>query len=201
MTDFRVYVLGAVLTLSVLSSSCSLFKKKKVVNVPAPPAPIPVQTVPQPTQPKPPVTLPPPPDLAPQQPTATDAPVPHGKLPPPPRRRPARAKPQPQPEQVAVQPPAPENSAQQPVPQLEQMLSPAQQQAYNEEIDRHIAGAQRTVAALHGRRLNGEQQTYLDRIRSFIAQATEARKNDLFRAKNLAERASLLADDLLRSVQ
>ena len=86
------------------------------------------------------------------------------------------------------------------MPHLEQILTPVQQQAYNEEIDRNINSAQRTVMALGSRRLNGEQQTYLDRIRAFIQQATEARKTDLFRAKNLAERASLLAEDLLKSL-
>jgi hypothetical protein len=84
---------------------------------------------------------------------------------------------------------------------LEQILTPQQQKAYNDEIDRNVSRAQRTLAALGGRRLNGEQQTYLERIRAFLKQADEARKTDLFRAKNLAERASLLADDLLRSVQ
>jgi hypothetical protein len=54
---------------------------------------------------------------------------------------------------------------------------------------------------LTGKSLNGEQKVYLDRVRAFIQQANEARKTDLFRAKNLAERASVLADDLYRSVQ
>jgi hypothetical protein len=87
------------------------------------------------------------------------------------------------------------------LPQLEQILTPQQQKAYNEEIDRNIARARQTLAALAGHRLNEEQRTYLERIRAFLAQAEDARKSDLFRARNLAERASLLADDLLRSVQ
>ena len=86
-------------------------------------------------------------------------------------------------------------------PQLEQILTPQQQKAYNEEIDRNISRAQRTLAALGDRSLNSEQQTYLERIRAFLKQAENARKSDLFRARNLAERASLLAADLLRSVQ
>ncbi len=87
------------------------------------------------------------------------------------------------------------------VPQLEQILTAEQQQAYNDEIDRNISRAQRTVTTLNGRRLSGEQQTYLDRIRTFLQQASEARKSDLFRARNLAERASVLADDLAKSLQ
>jgi hypothetical protein len=87
------------------------------------------------------------------------------------------------------------------VPQLEQILTSDQQQAYNDEIDRNISRAQRTVTSLNGRRLSAEQQTYLDRIRTFLQQASEARKSDLFRARNLAERASVLADDLAKSLQ
>jgi hypothetical protein len=86
------------------------------------------------------------------------------------------------------------------LPQLEQILTQQQQRAYNEEIDRNIVRTQRTLSALAGHRLNEEQRTYLERIRAFLAQAEEARKSDLFRARNLAERATLLADDLLRSV-
>jgi hypothetical protein len=49
--------------------------------------------------------------------------------------------------------------------------------------------------------LNRDQKTYLARIRAFIDQTKEARKTDLFRAKTLSERASVLAEDLLHSVQ
>jgi len=119
------------------------------------------------------------------------------RLPPAPRP-PRRARARETAEVPAAQP-EPTPLAQ--VPQLEQILSPEQQQAYNDEIDRNISRAQRTVSALNGRRLSGEQQTYLDRIRTFLQQASEARKSDLFRARNLAERASLLADDLAKSLQ
>jgi UDP-N-acetylmuramate-alanine ligase len=87
------------------------------------------------------------------------------------------------------------------LPQFEQVLTPEQRQAYVEEIEKNLANARRVVAVLQGRRLSRDQTTYLARIRAFIAQANEARKTDLFRARNLSERASVLADDLLRSVQ
>jgi outer membrane biosynthesis protein TonB len=177
-------LLLAALSLALLSPSCSLFhrsaKAKPLVLPPAPAAPAP----------KP---APPPPEVQPQPPNVQPPPAETGKVPPPPRRRqrpPAAA--------VVEPPPAPPPS---PPPQLEQILTPQQQKAYNEEIDRNTARAQRILAALGGRRLSAEQQTYLERIRAFLQQAEEARKTDLFRAKNLAERASLLAEDLLRSVQ
>lgn len=87
------------------------------------------------------------------------------------------------------------------VPELEQILTPEQRQAYVDDIDTNIGRAQKTVDALRGRRLSRDQKIYLARVRAFVEQAREARKTDLFRAKNLAERASVLADDLLRSAQ
>jgi hypothetical protein len=88
-----------------------------------------------------------------------------------------------------------------PLPPLEQILTPEQRQAYLEAIDRNLGRARRTLEALRNRRLNDEQRTYLERIRAFIQQASDARQTDLFRARNLSERASVLAEDLLRSVQ
>ncbi len=87
------------------------------------------------------------------------------------------------------------------MPQLAQLLSPAEAQEYNRIIDRNIYNAQQKLGALNGRQLSGEQKTYYDRIRTFIQQATDARRTDLFRARSLSERASVLAEDLLRSVQ
>ena len=129
-----------------------------------------------------------------QQPPASAA----EKLPPPPRRR--RTRPREQQEPAPPAAPAEETAAA-PVPQLEQILTPEQRQAYIDEIDTNVGRAQKTVDSLQGRRLNRDQKTYLARVRAFIDQANEARKTDLFRAKNLAERASVLADDLLRSIQ
>jgi hypothetical protein len=132
-----------------------------------------------------------PPDIPPQTLDIQPPPLEPLKVAPPPRRRP-------RPPAPAVETaPAPQPP---PLPQLEQILTQQQQRAYNEEIDRNIVRTQRTLSALAGHRLNEEQRTYLERIRAFLAQAEEARKSDLFRARNLAERATLLADDLLRSV-
>jgi outer membrane biosynthesis protein TonB len=129
-------------------------------------------------------------------------PVPEPKLPVPPKkpvsRKPAPKSapaPPPAPAQEPVTEPAP------PVPDLEQILTPQQQQEYNQAIDRSIDRAQRNLAALGGRRLNPEQTLAVERIKTFIQQALEARKTDLLRAKSLAERADVLAEDLLRSVQ
>ncbi|MGC9969544.1 MAG: hypothetical protein ABSE56_03025 [Bryobacteraceae bacterium] len=199
MRIVRASAFAAVLILALLGPSCSLFHRSAKAKVPPAPLPAPAapasQPIPQPPK-SPEVTNPVPPDIQPQPPNVQPPPVEPQKIPPPPRRRSRvpTAPPAPAVETVpAPQPPPP--------PQLEQILTPQQQKAYNDEIDRNVSRAQRTLAALGGRRLNDEQQTYLERIRAFLKQADEARRTDLFRAKNLAERASLLADDLLRSVQ
>ncbi len=201
MSVIRICAITAVLALTLVSSSCSLFRRSKdTAN--APKTPRPVLTMPPPKESASIllVSLSPPPELPPQEPGAWLPPPAEDRFPPaprPPRR--ARVKetaevPAPAQAETATTPPAQ-------VPQLEQILTAEQQQAYNDEIDRNISRAQRTVTTLNGRRLSGEQQTYLDRIRAFLQQASEARRSDLFRARNLAERASVLADDLAKSLQ
>jgi hypothetical protein len=195
MRTTRIFLLAA-LALATLTPSCTLFHRSAKVAPAPPPAPAPKA----PTQPPKPrqVSLPAPPQIPPQVPDLERAgpDVPEDELPPPPRRRPRPAHPQ----QADLPTPAPEPPAA-PLPDFEQVLTPEQRQAYVEEIDRNVANAQRTVEALQGRRLSRDQATYLTRIRTFIEQANEARKADLFRARNLSERASVLADDLLKSVQ
>ncbi len=153
--------------------------------------------------PSPPVISPQHPDLTQQTPPTP----PEEKLPPPPKKRGSRSA---RTREVPAEPPADQTPAAQapdpgetaaPVPQLEQILTPEQRQAYLEEIDTNIGRAQKTVDAVQGRHLSAEQKTDLARVREFIEQAKEARKGDLFRAKNLSERASILAEDLNRSVQ
>jgi hypothetical protein len=197
----------ATLMLAMAAPSCRLFRRSSK-SVPPPPPPPPVETTapkPQPSQPS--AKLPPPPQLPPGQPDLSGKPPEPAavKLPPPPRRRGRNKK---EPQETVVQPAQPpagpeaQASPEPPtVPQLEPILTPEQRQAYIEAIDTNIARAQRTLELLQGRRLDAEQKMTLDRIRAFLEQANETRKTDLFRAKNLAERAGILADDLLRSMQ
>ena len=163
---------------------------------PPPPAPTAPVALPKPRE----VTVPAPPEIAATEPdlSQTGPSLPPEALPPPPHRRPKpRAH---EDADVAPATPEPEPPAV-PLPQFEQVLTPEQTKAYNEEIERNISDARRAVAMVENRRLNGEQTTYLARVRAFIDQANEARKADLFRARNLAERARVLAEDLLKSVQ
>ncbi len=200
----RRLAIVALLLLATFAPGCRLFNRKaKIVPAP-PPAPPPVETtvpMPAPTQQP---TVPPPPQIPPEQPNLAGQPAPEApvvKLPPPPKRHGRRSQ---QTQQTQETPPAQPGEAPPTtpaVPELEQILSPQQRQAYNEAIDANIGRAQRTLDTVQSRRLNPDQKTTQERIRAFVQQANDARKTDLFRAKNLAERAAVLADDLLRSLQ
>ncbi|HXN47592.1 MAG TPA: hypothetical protein VN893_13180 [Bryobacteraceae bacterium] len=201
MRNTRILLVAA-LAMAIGTPSCAVwpFHKKKATPVP-PPAPAPTAPA---VRPKPrEVAVPAPPDISAKEPDLHQAgpAVPGETLPPAPRRAPKKARTH---EDADAAPPAPEPEAPAaavPAPQFEQVLTPEQTKAYSEEIERNIADAQRAVAMVENRRLNGEQTTYLARVRAFIDQANEARKADLFRARNLSERARVLAEDLLKSVQ
>lgn len=194
----RASVLAAVLALAVLTPSCSRIFQRKAKAVPPPTIaqPLPQATIPAP---KPQVVTAEPPPVSPQQQAQIPPlPLPETKLPgPPPRPAKPRAAKGETTTQAEAQPVQPTPV----IPQLEQMISPDQQRKYNEDIDRNIGSAQKMVAVLNARKLTREQAGYLDRVVAFIQQATEARKTDLLRARNLAERANVLAEDLLRSIQ
>ncbi|HVX67485.1 MAG TPA: hypothetical protein VHA11_12820 [Bryobacteraceae bacterium] len=207
MTGLRLLTVTAALVVTTLAPSCRLFRKSKPA-APPPPAPAPVKPAPVRKEKPKPAVLPPPPVIEPQNPDLEEQEPPPSQpaeaLPPRPRKpRSVRSR-----AREATEPAeqAPAQPAQQPeeslgVPQLEPMLTPEQRQTYMEVIDANIARAQRTIEIVQGRRLTAEQKTDLARIREFIDQAKQARKEDLFRAKNLSERASILAEDLNRSVQ
>ncbi len=201
----RRLAIVALLLLATFAPGCRLFNRKAKIVPPPPPAPPPVET----STPKPPAaqqpTVPPPPQIPPEQPNLAGQPAPEApvvKLPPPPKRHGRRSQqPQQQSQETPPVQPGETPPASPAVPELEQILSPQQRQAYNEAIDANIGRAQRTLDAVQSRRLNPDQKTTQERIRAFVQQANEARRTDLFRAKNLAERAAVLADDLLRTLQ
>jgi hypothetical protein len=108
---------------------------------------------------------------------------------------------------VASAPPAASESVTQPetpaaaVPQLGQILSAEQRKQYNQLIDQAIRRTQERldVVLANSARLNEEQHAIIKRIRAFIRQAQEGREQDLMVARNLADRALLLAEDLAKN--
>ena len=83
-----------------------------------------------------------------------------------------------------------------PVPRLGQVLTTLQRRELNETIDRSLDAAQSSVAAVVQQTLSADQVNSVRRIRAIIGQARETRQQDLALAKNLADRARLLAQDL-----
>lgn len=187
-------LLAAVLVIGAIAPGCRIFRRTEKPRTP-------VRVMQPPPEPKAEVKeLPEPPEFPVQVNLEEQVvPVPGESFPGPPRRRRARAQQPSQPTEEAAAPVPEPPAAPSTVPQLTQVLTPEQQAAYNSSLDRNLDRARRTVTALAGRRLSRNQTVYLERIKSFIQQASAARRTDLVRAANLAERASILADDLLKS--
>jgi len=198
-----------VLTLALAGSSCS--KRRADAAPAAPPAPVPasgpaVKPPPGPlSEPQTRAELPSPQAVpegaAPAQrgPFAYEAPQ-QPEEPPPPKATQPAAQP------VSVTPPTPaEPSAEavEPaaVPQLGPLISDQQRQVFQAEIDRNIARTKASLDALMGRRLADDQAEGVRRIREFLRQVEESRKTDAALARNLSERARLLAEDLVRNVR
>jgi len=110
---------------------------------------------------------------------------------------------------AAQTPPAPPQGPTQPAatpppaesPQLGDVLTPEQQKQYNSAIDQSLARAQANLGTLQNRQLSQEQQATEAQVRNFIQQAQTTRNTDLAAAKSLAERADVLASDLVASLK
>lgn len=210
----RVYLVIGLFGFGVLlAPGCRTLRKSSAKTLP------PVITAPpvSRTPPREPPTVPPPPkvegpkvaQLPPPNTEATKIEVPAPPPKPQPQRQAKKARRKtppgaPAPTEVAVQtaPPA-QPPPEQPtaVPQLQQLLSPAQQTAYNKAIDQAVERTRTNLNKVQGRSLDAGQKANLERARAFLSQAEETRGSDLATAKNLAERADVLAEDLARSLR
>ena len=81
-------------------------------------------------------------------------------------------------------------------PQLGKILTADERRVYDRAIERSIQSVRQTLAGLVDRSLAPDQINAVRRIRGFLSQAEAARKRDPAIAKNLADRAELLAQDL-----
>ena len=84
------------------------------------------------------------------------------------------------------------------IPRLAPVLTRDQRRERNRLIDRDLDAARRTIASIVGRDLTADQINTVRRVREFLRQAEEARSRDPGLARNLADRAALLAKDLVR---
>lgn len=190
---------GILLAASILPSGGCLFRKKKPTP---PPAQIPVAKPVPPAKQDP---MPPPPKVDAQAPPLSTVPAPPQEIdvpnPPPqqprrPRRNaPVAAQPAPQEPSQSQQPPTPEP------PKLVQLLTADEQRRYQGELEQYLRNAEAIVAQASTRTLDAQQSDMVIRIRSFTQQAREQRDTDLMTARNLAQRADVLAKDLQRSLR
>ena len=82
-------------------------------------------------------------------------------------------------------------------PQLTQQEFAAAQQETNQSLDI----AEKNLAAAQGKRLNAAQTDLVSKIKGFLKDAREAAQaGDWARARNLAKKAQVLSEELVRSV-
>lgn len=202
--------LNVLVRTTVLVVSCSLFACKKQVPLATIPAPT-VRAVPKIARQE---KLPEPP--APE--TSAPGPVtesaittpPVATIPPPPdppkkarKKRATKPVPVPAPVQTAkIDPPPPAPAAvAELAPKLEQLLSPEQEQSYNQTIDQDLVRARNNLKLAQTKTLSDAQKVVVTQVLSFIKQAEDSRKTDLVVAKGLSHKADILASDLASSLQ
>jgi len=190
-------VLLIVLCLS--ASGCSLFKKappKISAPVSAPPPAVQPVAPPPEIQPAPPPVAEPEPlplESAPKPTAVAPEPAPPAATPKPTVRR-NPAPPPPPPAAVPVTPAAPP-------PPLREILSAEQRRQYESDFSQGVARANAALRQSSTRALNATQQETAARIRTFLAQASAMRDNDISTALQLVRRADLLGQELLSSLK
>ncbi|MBZ5701925.1 MAG: hypothetical protein LAN84_08755 [Acidobacteriia bacterium] len=99
--------------------------------------------------------------------------------------------------------PAAETDAAGPVeaPVIAPQLSAAEASAAQEQTRQSLGLAEQNLARARGRSFTSMQADLAEKVRGFIDQAREAgRETDWVRARNLAEKAQLLSEELVRSL-
>jgi hypothetical protein len=99
---------------------------------------------------------------------------------------------------ATTQPPAPAPPEVQPAPRLGQIFTAEQSREYNRAVDDSLDRVRKVLGRVAGRNLNPELTDIVSRIQTFQKQAEQAREQDLVTAVNLARRADLLAQDLVK---
>jgi hypothetical protein len=193
---------GLVLLIAITVAGCA---NPKELFTPAPPSPPIVPAAPLVT-PSPPMSppaaeAPPSPPIVPAAPPVTA---------PPPKAPPVRKTPPPPP----VSPVAPPVTAPPPImppvgeepPSPPPLLSPQmgreEQDRLRREADNRIKSAEQTLAQIDQKKLPARQQETSSTIQSFLVKAKEALSaQDYSRATNLADKAQILAEELVRGLR
>jgi hypothetical protein len=88
-----------------------------------------------------------------------------------------------------------------PPPRLGELVTDAQRQDLNRQIDQAAARANASLEKLAAKRLSAGDAETVERIRGFLQQAESARIRDPHTALQLAQRADVLAQDVLKSAK
>ncbi len=97
-------------------------------------------------------------------------------------------------------PPEPEPAKPPSAPQISPQLAPQDQARAQSDAEADLNTARQNLNSVAGRQMNSTQQDLADKIRSFMAQAREAvTAGDWLTAKNLAEKARVLSEELVHS--
>jgi hypothetical protein len=187
---FRLRLFPLILALSLGTTSCR-FQKTKSLRVFVPPPPVPRPPLPSMVP-----EIPPAPDFE----AGAELTLPEGVaavMPPaaPPPPVPRRAPP---PVRANAPPPAVVPPEAQPTPRLGQVFTADQLREYNRALDESLDRVKRVMGTVAGKSLNPELTQLVSRIQTFQKQAEQAREQDLVTAVNLARRADLLAQDLVK---
>lgn len=186
-------------------SGCIPFRKRKVATLP--PTLPPMQTVKVPSKPEVP---PPPPKVdgtqpAPTVPAAVTEIPPETVPGPPPEkatpnkpRRTIKAQVSPPP---VVETPAESPAGPTPAAQLGDFLSDEQRARLLADANDNMDRARKVLAQIEGKPLSNEQQDSIERVKTFIQQAEQARDRDPRTAVQLAQRADVLARDLAKVIR
>jgi hypothetical protein len=187
--------------LSLVSGGCVFGPKKVAVSLPMPPQPSLTKPAPVLQLPASVTPIETPIEEAPAPVAKTEEPMPEPVVPPPAEeKKPAPRRPR---QTVATAPPAPTPEAappEGPVPTLREILTPERQVQYENEFSRSMASARGALGRVQGRNLTVPQRENVSRIQTFLTQADAARRDDLGTALQLARRADLLGQDLLKSL-
>ncbi|MGO9242148.1 MAG: hypothetical protein ACLQBJ_15205 [Bryobacteraceae bacterium] len=177
--------MAVLVMLALASGGCWFRKNKRPLPVPPPPAP---QA--QPASPPAPAPVP---QKLPAQPPAPEPAPPEQPVAKPTRKKRAPKPPQPEPETT---PPA----AAAPAPRLGVLITPEQRKRYEEDYAASLARAQHGLVLAAEYKLTPAQSETADRIRSFMKLAENVHDRDPATAAQLALRARLLAEDLLKTL-
>jgi hypothetical protein len=88
-----------------------------------------------------------------------------------------------------------------PPPQLGEILSDAQRRQYEADYAQSLSRARSALQQASGKSLTPTQRETVERIQTFIQQAEESKGKDLATALQLARRADVLGQDLLKDFQ